>query len=432
MSTVTQTLAAIADERGERYEVFIRYGEHEGNVVVDLGRNDDKVALVTAEGWEIVDDHPTKFHRPNGMLPLPLPERGGLLKEFQALMQLPDDVWHLLLAHLIASVNPRGPYLILMLEGDHGSGKTLLCKFLRQLIDPHAVPVITLSGDDRDLMVTAEGNWLLNFDNLSSIRRDLSDALCRLATGGGFMTRKLYSDSDRQIFRSTRPMIMNGITAYATNADLRDRAVFVHLPALAEDKRLTERALEEAFEAMRPRLLGAILDIISAAIRFRPGTVAPTSLRMTDCAHWIQAAERSLDIPAGALVSAIKASQTDKADEFSAMDEVYQQLLAFLCMPPFAGGTPRKEFTGTIGELKSYLDIEGMSFSMQQRIGTPKAFSDYLKRGKKEWLALGLGIDFGNRGKDGRKVRICLTPEALGIPKTLAIVEVLKDLPPVF
>jgi hypothetical protein len=36
---------------------------------------------ITREGWEVVDDPPVRFRRPAGMLPLPVPVRGGSLEE---------------------------------------------------------------------------------------------------------------------------------------------------------------------------------------------------------------------------------------------------------------------------------------------------------------------------------------------------------------
>ena len=40
----------------------------------------------------------------------------------------------------------------------------------------------------RDFAIASESSWLVAFDNLSGVQRWLSDALCRLATGGGFAT----------------------------------------------------------------------------------------------------------------------------------------------------------------------------------------------------------------------------------------------------
>lgn len=45
------------------------------------------------------------------------------------------------------------------------------------------------SGANR--MIAANNSWCLAYDDLSHVPPWLSDALCRLSTGGGFATREL-------------------------------------------------------------------------------------------------------------------------------------------------------------------------------------------------------------------------------------------------
>jgi hypothetical protein len=47
-------------------------------------------------------------------------------------------------------------------------------------------PVRALPREERELMIAANNGYLLAFDNLSNVPIWLSDALCRLATGGSF------------------------------------------------------------------------------------------------------------------------------------------------------------------------------------------------------------------------------------------------------
>ena len=79
-----------------------------------------------------------------------------------------------------------GPYPLLAISGEQGSAKTVLCKLLKALVDPNAAPVRALSREQRELMIAANNSYLLAFDNLSVYLIWLSDALCRLATGGSF------------------------------------------------------------------------------------------------------------------------------------------------------------------------------------------------------------------------------------------------------
>jgi hypothetical protein len=75
-------------------------------------------------------------------------------------------------------------------------------------------------------MITANNGHVLAFDNLSGLQAWLSDALCRLASGGSFAVRKLYTNDEEILFQAARPMILNGIEEVISRPDLADRAVF--------------------------------------------------------------------------------------------------------------------------------------------------------------------------------------------------------------
>lgn len=403
---VVNTLEALAESNNDIREVFLRYGHDIDNIIVDLAQPGEDVVEITAQGWSVLSSHPAPMQRLDGMLALPTPVPGGSLDEFRDLMQLPEDVWHKILAFLIGSINPRGPYMILMLEGEHGSGKTLLCNFIRNLIDPYSARSVSLPRDVRDLMIHASSNWLLSFDNMSGIGRDISDTICRLATDGGFATRKLYTNDEMTVFQCQRPMMMNGITAYATQPDLRDRAIFVTLPSLPPENRRTERELKTAFEEMLPRLLGALYDAASAAIRNLPTTTPPQDIRMMDFARWVQAAEGYLGLPEGTLVGAIHRSQAEKSEEALATDEVYRALIIWL-VDPHAKHRAVQEKTATMGELYGEIK-DSLSSGGLRYLSTSKQLSDYLKRHRKEWAKHGLHVEEGPKVRAGRLVTIRL------------------------
>ena len=45
-------------------------------------------------------------------------------------------------------------------------------------------------------MIAATSSWVLAYDNLSGLAPAMSDALCRMATGGGLSVRELYTNSE--------------------------------------------------------------------------------------------------------------------------------------------------------------------------------------------------------------------------------------------
>ena len=89
---------------------------------------------------------------------------------------------------------------ILILTGEQGSAKSTTAKVLRSLIDPASPMARSAPQSEQDLVIAAKHNHVMAFDNLSTVKPALADALCRIATGGGFGTRKLHSDSDEVLF----------------------------------------------------------------------------------------------------------------------------------------------------------------------------------------------------------------------------------------
>src|SRR5258706_1883753 len=172
------------------------------------------------------------------MLPLPLPEPGGSIEALVPLLNLKSrNELVLTVMWLLATLRSRGPYPVLAISGEQGSTKTVLSKLLKALIDPNAAPVRALAREERDLMIAANHSYLLAFDNLSDLPSALSDAFCRVASGGSFAIRELYNRDDRGLFQAARPILFNGIEDGIRRPDLPGRASFLSLPPITEEPR---------------------------------------------------------------------------------------------------------------------------------------------------------------------------------------------------
>lgn len=200
-----------------------------------------------------------------------------------------DENFVLLTAWLVAALKPTGPYPILAITGEQGSAKSTTSRMVRSIVDPSTAPLRTLPREERDLAIAARNSWCLAFDNLSGLPTWISDALCRLATGGGFATRALYTDDDEVIFEAQRPVLMNGIDDLGTRPDLLDRAIVLTLPTISESERRDEKGLLAEFERARPRILGALLDGVVAAVSNVDSVVLERLPRMADFAKWATA-----------------------------------------------------------------------------------------------------------------------------------------------
>jgi ABC-type phosphonate transport system ATPase subunit len=96
-----------------------------------------------------------------------------------------------------AALRPLGPYPVLDVIGETGTAKSTLVAVLRTLVDPQEPALRRPPREERDLFIAASTNHVLAYDNLSVMPDWLSDALCRISTGGGYAARMLYTDEMR-------------------------------------------------------------------------------------------------------------------------------------------------------------------------------------------------------------------------------------------
>lgn len=394
---VLNTLSARATFRSPQYQTFLRVGGNERCVVIDLGQDDGRVVIIDASGWRIVLQDEFKLIRSAGFQALPDPIQGGALEALKELLQLDADNWLLVLAFMLNCLRPTGPYMPLLVEGEQGSGKSSLCMFIKRIIDPNQVEKARLPESERDLMIHAKDYFLLSFDNVSGMKGDLSDALCVLATGGGYATRKLYSNDELYVFNSTRPVIINGIADFATRPDLLERSIPLRLPTIDPDNRKTEAEMLRAFEAMLPGILGALYTIVSGGIRDQDRTAAPRGIRMADCARWFAACEPHANIDTGAFVRVLISAQ-----EAIAIDRVHQDSL-FGALNKVIEKQP---FEGTILALFLRLGFAFDRHSDKYFPASASHLSRQLRRLRPAMEKTGLHVSFRARSSQGQIVRV--------------------------
>jgi hypothetical protein len=348
-----------------------------------------------------------RFRRPRGLLPLPEPLPGGAVDELRAFVNAPDDDrWRLLLAWLVAALRPRGPYPALALSGEQGSAKSTAARVLRALVDPNAAPLRAQPREPRDLMIAATNGWAVALDNLSAVPVWLSDALCRLATGGGFAVRELFSDAEEALFEAQRPVLLTGIEDLATRGDLLDRALVVTLPAIPEEARMTEGELWPAFEAARPRVLGALLAAVATGLARLPGTRLDRLPRMADFALWVAAAEPALWPESGAFLRAYTGNRADAREAALEASPLVPALRALAAEALFG------RWEGTATDLLRRLNDQADERT-QKAEGWPKsaqALGGALRRLAPDLRATGLDVEVGRKGPraDGRKRLVVL------------------------
>ena len=281
-----------------------------------------------------------------------------------------------------------------------------MAKIVRKLIDPQQSPVLAAPCGVRDLVVSAVNGWLLAYDNISTVRDWLSDGLCRLASGGGFAGRALFTDDERSVIHAERPVILNGIDEFVKRDDLADRCVFLHLPAIDAGSRRKEADLWQSFQADYPAILAGLLDAVAGGLRELPQVQLAELPRMADFACFGEAVGRALGWPAGTFISAYNANRRD-----TTVTSLEESLVARLLLDNAAlGGLVNWTLSAT--EM-----LEDLTRELPRRVAasarwpkTPRAFTNELRRIAPQLRMRGISVKF-TRTQDSRLITISRDPK---------------------
>src|SRR5262249_47036330 len=101
--------------------VYVRVGGLDDKLYLDLGDSTWQAVEIDATGWRFVDRPPVRFRRPDGMLPLPVPQPGGSIERLRSFLNLRSDSdFVLLVSFALACLRHRGPYPLLVQVGEQG------------------------------------------------------------------------------------------------------------------------------------------------------------------------------------------------------------------------------------------------------------------------------------------------------------------------
>jgi hypothetical protein len=400
---------------GREEPVFLRVGEGGGNLWLDLCNPEWHAIEINEAGWRVVADPPVRFRRTRGMKPLPAPERGGTVSELRPFVNIArDEDWLLLLSWTVAAMRFRGPYPVLTLSGEQGAAKSTAEKVLRALVDPSSSPLRAAPNNERDLQIAAKNSHIIALDNISFMPNWLSDALCRLATGGGLSTRQLFKDDEEIIFDAQRPILMNGIEEVGSNGDLLDRSIVIRLLEILETARRDEREFWGAFRSAQPRILGAFLDVLSLAHRTLESVRLETTPRMADFARWAVAAEPGLGLRSASFVMAYAQNRAEASTLALDSSPLVPHLSAFIDI--------REHWTGTSGELLAELNSLA-EYRLTRERGwpkTPRALSGAIRRLAPNLRTIGISVVFLDREAARRPITLSRLREEPSLPSSAA------------
>ena len=402
---VIEQLQAEAMFEGEEQGVNVRIAHQDNATYIDTGRRDCKCIKINASGFDIIDEVPVNFVRPQGFGELPLPEPGGEFDELKELLGLDDQAFLLTIMFLVAFFCPNGAKFGMIMQGEQGSGKSVLSSVIKKLLDPSLVERSRMPKSEHELAIMAGQQALLVFDNASSIQWELSDFLCTLLTGGSMMVRRLYTEDESYLFHYKRAMLMNGIGDYANRPDLLERCVQTNLKAMPENSRKTESEIDQGLERIAPTILHQLYECVSHAYKTLDDVDPPRNIRMSDAAQWVMAAEPATDFDDGSFIDALVKVQKDMMAERVINDPLAMAVIALL-------EKENKNYNGTVGDL--FTKLQQDETNSRNLPKTAAHLSNRLKRLMPAMAKIGLVVEFGERNRDARPISIRLEGDLTG------------------
>lgn len=275
MREALATLSGLGRLDGQCLPVHVRVAGASSQYFLDLAiPGDSRVICIEPGRWYICDSPEVMFTRPEAMQPLPMPVKGGSISMLWKIANIPENQRLLVLAWLVECLRPDTPFPLIELMGEQGTAKSTTHTALRRLIDPNACDLRSAPRSAEDVFIGAASSWMVCWENVSHLSAQVQDALCTVATGGGYAKRKLFTDADESIINVKRPVSINGISAAVTTQDLVDRTLSIEMPVVRERVEVT--GLWQEFEANRGQLLGALLDIAAKALELQPSMRLPS------------------------------------------------------------------------------------------------------------------------------------------------------------
>ena len=381
--------------RGPQHDPRVRIAGSDGKIFIDLGDPEWTVVEIDKSGWRIAAAPPVRFIRPPGFRPLPVPKLGGSIELLRPFLNVgTDDGFTLAVGWLVGALAPQGPFPLLFVNGEPGAAKSTLCRILRRLIDPNLAELRSAPRDERDLAIAARNSHVIALDNISFIRPDLADAMCRIATNSGFATRTLFKNDEETIISVCRPQVVNGIPDLATRSDLVDRSIVLVLPALEDGSHMPEEVFWKEFEAVAPLILGALYEAVACALRRLPTLTLPRAPRMADFAKRVEAAAPALGWDQGVFLGAYEQNRASAVELSVDADPVSSAVRAFV--------VGRDSWTGTATTLLEMLALQAPDEVVRTR-SWPKAaaaLSNRLRRAAPALRRLGVVVEL--RRQKGR------------------------------
>jgi hypothetical protein len=331
---VIEALVAEAAFGDEVCPVYIRRARHNGAIYFDRGTPDGSAYEIDKVGPRIVLRPPVRFYRPPGTLPLveaaldsDPQEALSKLRELTRFQSEDDCV--VVVGFMTDAAGGVGPFAVLLITGESGSTKTTLAGMIIALFDPRVHLLLTEPSSKREVFIHSANRSILGYNNMSSLPKSISDALCTVGEGGTDSQRSLYTNDEESSIKARIPVILAAIDNIVTQGDLANRLAKIELAAVPRGERLSEADFLAKFNASAPVILGGFLNALSVGLRRYDDADISNLPRMAEFSRFASACETAF-WPEGTFATAFAEAAATASDDVLSGDPVSRTFMGFM------------------------------------------------------------------------------------------------------
>ncbi|HTB48896.1 MAG TPA: hypothetical protein VK712_02325 [Verrucomicrobiae bacterium] len=364
ITKVILTLSGIATFKGDGISLHTRSTWEGDHLWYDNGKGEPAI-LISPGQWKVTPTYPILFRRFGHQKPQVWPVKASvsdveLLNNYVNIKS--EQQMLLFVVYTIAAFIPGFPHPLLLLHGPQGAGKSTPMRVLKELIDPSGIHALSQPHNDKEFAQQGHHHAFLFYDNLSTLPTWFSDALARASTGDGISKRALYTDDDDVFYKLQLPIGINAISQVILKPDLLDRAILLKLSRIESEERKSEREFWANFYDDKPKILGAIYEVIAVALTIVDSVKLDKLPRMADFAKWGCAVAQAIGFEQQDFISAYQANIDSQNDEAIYASSVAQAIIVLM--------NGRNEWLGTPSELLGALT----KIALEQNLETDRTW----------------------------------------------------------
>ena len=307
LTEVNDAIQAWVEQYGEQRTVWYRVAPIHPWLGIEIDLLDVKetrIRITAGKVMVITQGSDIIFYRTPNARAMVFPAEVGNLDLLKKYVNLHPKDYQLFVAWLSYTLaHPKvltSKYLILVLQGGQGSGKTSLCNnIILRLIDPSAIGVQRMPANEKDLAIAVQHAHVVAFDNVRGFKSSISDLFCIVSTGGQVTSRQLYTDAEQSVLHLHGALVLNGIHSFVAQSDLAQRCLTLQLLPISDDKRRSDADMLRNLEEDLPAIQRGLFNLIAAIFEHLPTVEVEKTERMIDFVSWLAAMEAAHGVPPG-------------------------------------------------------------------------------------------------------------------------------------